>query len=219
MLLLRIAVADALWQRPFPAHALSLAHLFSPLLYLGQHLLHLLFLHASGWIALDDVVQLFEAELHVVEVLDGLAELNGYVGQHGLEVAEGAACSTAALRVNGLLGDGVVDEDHETPVSAVVHDGVELVAALGGDEAQHFSVDVCRPLLCKLLADVGSDGINVAHHHINVGEDVVVDALQHIVRLVLFGSLYFVGVVDETFAQRLYLADGPFVGKTAHDSC
>ena len=64
---------------------------------------------------------------------------------------------------------------------------------------------------------MGGDSIDVAHHHIHVGEDVVVDALQHIVGLVLFGRFNFVGVVDETLAQRLYFADGPFVGKATHD--
>ena len=175
-------------------------------------------LHPTSRIALDDIAKLLEAELHVVEVLDGLAQLNRYVGKHCLEVTEGLAGSAAAFGVDGLLRDGIIDEDHQSPIAAFCLD-VELAVVFCRDEAQHFPVDVCRALLREFLADVRGDGIDVAHHHIHIGEDVVVDALQHIVRLVLFGSLNFVGVVDESLAKRLNLADGPFVGKLAHDSC
>ena len=47
----------------------------------------------------------------------------------------------------------------------------------------------------------------------------MVDALKHIVGLVLFGSFHLIGVVDETFTQGLNLANRSFVGKLANDSC
>ena len=154
-----------------------------------------------------------------VEVLDGLAQLNWYVGKHCLEVTEGTTCGATAFGIDSLLRDGVVDEDHKTPVCAVVHNGVELVAALCRDEAQDASVDVGCSFCGKLLPNVCGHCVDVAHHHVHIGEDVVVHALQHVVGFVRLGSLNFIGVVDESFAQRLNLADGSFVGKAAYDSC
>ena len=49
------------------------------------------FLHTSGGIGGHGIVQLLQAELHVVEVGDGFAQRIGNVGKHGLEVAEGGA--------------------------------------------------------------------------------------------------------------------------------
>ena len=196
----RVAMADAFRKSSFPSHSLGLAHLVGSLLNLGKHVLHALFLHPTSRVALDDVVQLFETELHVVEVLDGLAQLNGNVGKHSLEVAESLACSPTALGIDGLFRDGVVDEDHQAPISAVDY-GVELLRIVfRGDETQDSAVDIGSALLQKFLADMGSDGVDVAHHHIDIGKDNVVDALQHVIGFVLLGSFHFVSVVDKAFA-------------------
>ena len=197
-------------------HALGLAHLVGTPLYLRQHLLHALFANTLGRVALHDIAELLKAELHVVEVLDGLAQLHRDVGQHRLESSESLTSRAAALGVDGLLRHGIVDEDHQAPIRAV-DDRIELAVVTGRNEAQYTAVYVGHALLRELPADVGRDSLDVAHHHVHVGEDIVVHALQDVVRLVLFSGFYLVSVVDETFAQRLYLAYGSLVGKTAND--
>ena len=47
-------------------------------------------------------------------------------------------------------------------------------------------------------------GSNIAHHHINIGEDVVVDTLQNVVGSVLLCCYHLVGVVDKSLAKRFY---------------
>ena len=76
-----------------------------------------------------------------------------------------------------MLGDGVVDENHEAPGFSL--DGrVELVrVGLERDEGEHLAVDVGLSACLQLLTDVSGDGMDVVHDHLHVGEDVGVDAL------------------------------------------
>ena len=133
--------------------------------------------HAAHGVGLHHLAQLRQAELHVVEVLDGLPQRHGQVGQHGLEIAEGQSGGAAALGVHGLLGHRAGNEDHQTPVVAV-HLRVEALRVfLQADEGEHAAVDVVRALLLQLVADMAGDGGDVTHHHIDIGEHMVVDAL------------------------------------------
>ena len=113
-------MAHSLGQCAFTPHALCLAHLVRPCLYLPEHGLYPGLGNPTSGVCLDHLAQLPEAEFHVVEVLDGLAQLYGYVSQHGLEVSESLACRPAAVRIHGLLGDGVGDEHHHAPVLAIL---------------------------------------------------------------------------------------------------
>ena len=51
-------------------------------------------------------------------------------------------------------------------------------------------------------------GLHVVLQHIDIGEDVVVDALQNVVGAVCFSGLYAVCVVDESVAEWLDVAHG-----------
>ena len=172
-------MADALRQLALAAEALGDGHFVGEGEQLVDDRLHRS--HAPYGVAGDDFLELFEAEFHIVEVLDGLAQLYGDVGQHGLEVAEGFAGSLARLGVDGLLRDGVFDEHHQSPRLAV--DGGVKFARVGlqGNEGEHLAVDIVLAACLQLLTYVTRDGAYVRHKHLYVGEDVGVDALQDVV--------------------------------------
>lgn len=200
---LRVAVADALGQFSLAIEAFALRH-FLCACFDGVHeVLH--FCQASALVGFDGFAQLPEAELHVVEVLDGLAKLDGDVGQPALELSEGLAHDVACLRRHFRHRHGVGDEDHHAPVLFAVK--VVVFAILGGDEAQAFALNVLFSI--KFFADVVGDGYDVAHQHVYVGEDGVVDVLKHIVGSIGLGSGHFVGCVDEAVSERLHFFDSP----------
>ena len=68
---------------------------------------HLGLLDAAGFIFGDGFFELLDAELDVVEVLDGFAELCGEVGEHRLELGEGFADNGGILHAHAALGGGV----------------------------------------------------------------------------------------------------------------
>ena len=84
---LRIAVAYAFRQFAFAVQAFSLAHLFGTFLQLIEVFFH--FVHSTGGVGSHGISQLLQAELHVVEVRDGLTQFIGNIGQHSLEVTKG----------------------------------------------------------------------------------------------------------------------------------
>ena len=88
-------MADALGEHALAAHALCLAHIVSAGFEFGNELLHFHLLHASCGVGCHHLAELLEAELHIVEVLDGLSELYGNICEHGLEASEGFAGSAA----------------------------------------------------------------------------------------------------------------------------
>ena len=81
-----------------------------------------------------------------MEVLDGFAQLNGNVGKHSLEVSEGFTGSPTALGIDGLLRDGVGDEDHQAPIVAIDF-YIKLSAFLCGNETQDSAVNIGSSLL------------------------------------------------------------------------
>ena len=119
-------MAYTLGQYTLTPHTLGLAHIFGTGIYLTEHLLHLRLADTSHRICLHHFAQLLQAELHVVEVLDGLAQLNRDVCQHGLKVTESLSCSATAFGVHRLLGNSIGYENHNTPILPV-DQGIELV--------------------------------------------------------------------------------------------
>ena len=103
-------MADVFGQFPFAEQALCLAHF----LLVGKKVckdgLHLRQGHAAGGVGLYGLVQLAGAELHVVEIRNGLSQLLGDIGQHGLELPEGLAGVVGVLRVHRVVGVGIGDE-------------------------------------------------------------------------------------------------------------
>ena len=109
-------MADALGQFSFAVEALRLAHFFLIGEEVLQDGLHLGIGHAAGFVCLDGLVQLAGAQFHVVEVRNGLSEGVGDIGKHGFESSEGLAGIVGILGIDGIEGEGVTDEDGNTPV-------------------------------------------------------------------------------------------------------
>ena len=141
-----------------------------------------------------------------MEVGDCLAQLVGYVSQPRLEVAERLACVVGRVGCHGFHRHGITDEYRHAPVALTVE---EVGLALGGGyEAQHTTVEIVDTFRLQLLADVVGHGLHVVLQHIDIGEDVVVDALQNVVGAVCFSGMYAVCVVDESVAEWLDVAHG-----------
>ena len=192
-MLLQLALAE---------EALAETHLVHILLDVGNEVLHAFC--SSGTVFLDCLAQLVAAQFHVVEIRDGFAEAVGDICELSLEFTEGLACIVGTLWVHCLLGDGTRDEYRDAPVLLVCifHIGLAIGCL---DEGKHLAVDVVSALGFQLLADMGSNLLNVALQQVYIGKDGVVDALQNIVWGVGFCCCHLVGIVDESVTERFYL--------------
>ena len=86
---------------------------------------------------------------------------------------------------------------------------VVIFATLAGYEVEHLAVNVERVDGFEFGADMSRDGHDVIHQQVNVGEDGVVNVLQHVVGSIPFGH-YHVSGVDETVSEGLYFSDFAF---------
>ena len=204
-------MAHAFLQLALGEQSFAQTHLVHVRLNLFYELLHAL--GASHWVFGVHLAQLVASEAHVVEVGDCLAQLVGDVGQSSLEVAKRLACVVRRFGCHGVHRHGVADEYRHAPVALAVE--VVGLSVGGGHEAQHAAVDVVGSFCLQLLAYVVGHGLHVVLQQVNIGEDVVVDALQDVVGAVVFCGLYAVCVVDESVAERLDVADGAFDEKLA----
>ena len=88
-------MADALWQDALAAHPLGFAHIVGAGVNFLEHGLNLRLVYTTCGISGNNFAQLLQTELHVVEVLDGFAQFNGNVCEHGLEFTECLTGGTA----------------------------------------------------------------------------------------------------------------------------
>ena len=201
---LRVAVAEPLGQFARLVQSFGEAHLVGMRLNLVEQRAH--FGHTTALVGLYGFAQLLQAEAHVVEIGNRFAQRLGHVGQHGLETAERLSRETRAFGRHGLHRHRPWDEDGEPPILLPLVLGVGL-AVLRAHEAEHLAVDVVLVLLHQLAADVVGHHLDVVLQEVYIGEDGVVDALQHVVGP-LFGRRDLVSVVDKAVAQRLDLGNG-----------
>ena len=197
---LRVAVADAFGKLIVAEKAFGLGHVLAAAEQVVNDRLNLG--EASGGVGLDGVVELLEAEFHVVEVGDCLDESVGDIDELGLEVSESLAGHARVVGVNGVEGEGIGDETRHAPVVSVKA-GVGLVrSVLEGDECQDAAVDVVSAFFGEFLAEVVGDGHDVVLETIYVREDVMVDALEHVGGSFRFSGFHDISVVDEAVAER-----------------
>ena len=146
-------------------------------------------------VVFHSVAELLQAEFHVVEVFDCLTKFHGNVGKHGFEISECLAHGVGAFWGNGFFGYGIWNIDHNAPIFPGFKQIVFIVFVFLRNETQAFALDVGFAGLGEFLADMIGYGNDVAHKQVDIGENCVVDALQHVVgRVVLCGN--FVGRVD-----------------------
>ena len=195
-------MAHTLGQFAFAVKAFAAAHVFGT----SHHLVNDVFRsgEAACLVGLNGLFELLEAELDVVEILNGFAERYGNVGQHGLEIAESLAHDVGTFRRHAALGHRVGNEHHDTPVLVAVE--VEILAVFGRHEGEHLAVYVVGIGGFEFLADMSRHCHDVVHQHLHVGEDGVVHVLQHVVGSVA-GGHYFVSGIDKSVAERLDFFD------------
>ena len=196
-------MAHAFGQFALTIQALALAHLLRTVLYLVQIIAH--FLHTAYGIRSHGIAELLQAELHIVEIGNRLAQRIGDVRKHRLEIAESHTGIVRILGIHRLIGLGIGNEHHDAPiVLAVVPVGLSRI---GRNEREHFAFDVVHALLCQLLADMAGDGLDIGLQHLYILENGMIDALQHVVGSICFESSHLIGVIDQPAAQRLDSAD------------
>ena len=166
-------MADALRQFAFPVQPFGLAHFFGPAFYLVQVIGH--FLYASRLVIRYRLTQLAQAELHIMEIGNGLAQLVGNVGQHSFEVTESQTYQFRVLRIDGFTSDSVRDESHNAPIGSSVCP-IRL-SVFGRPEVQRLALYVAFSPFFQSLPDVSRDGFDVSLQQVYVLEHVVVDAL------------------------------------------
>ena len=170
-------MADPFRQLAFAVEAFSLAHLIAVFLDILDELLH--FLHASRRILLHSFVKLLHAELHVVEIGNGFAQLFGNVCEHGLKLSEFQSHQVRRFRRYGIESQRIGDEFRYAPVMFPV----KMVSLSVGsrNEAKHLPVDFCFVSLFKFLADMSGYTFDVVLKQVHVLKYLVVDALKDVV--------------------------------------
>ena len=139
-----------------------------------------------------------------MEILDGLAQFGGDIGQHRLEAGKGFAHNGGILHTHPAFRDGVGNELHDAPILFAV-EVVELTIP-GRDESEHLALDVGRTLGFEFAADVGGDFHDVAHQEVHIGENGDIDVLHHVVAAIAFGH-DGIGGVDQAVAQGVDVGD------------
>ena len=60
---------------------------------------------------------------------------------------------------------------------------------------------------------MGGDGVDVAHHHLYIGKNILVHTLHDVVRRIRLSGLHQEGVIDQACAEGLNFADSATDGK------
>ena len=102
------------------------------------------------------------------------------------------------LWIDLLFRDGMVDKDHQTPIMAIDLRIQPTGILDSGQKLQDMVAQIGLALRNQSLADMAGHDGNVAHDHIYIVKHLVVDALKHIVGLVLFFRHDQVGIVDQS---------------------
>ena len=144
--------------------------------------------------------QLLHAELHVVEIGDGLTQLLRKVGQHGFKLAELHAHQIGRFRCHGLQRLRFGNEHADTPVMFPV----EIISfPFGGrQEVKHLAVDVGFVCLFQLLPDVAGHAFNIMLKQFHILENLMVDTLQDVVELFRICCLHLISPVYQARRQR-----------------
>ena len=203
---LRVAVADALGQKSGTIESFALAHRFGSSLDALDEVANLGY--SSDTVVANRLTELLKAKLHIVEVGNGFAQLDGDICQHILEFSEGKAGKVRILGIDHIEALRIGDANHQSPIRFAVEMVVFTFA--GGKESKHAAVEVFDALLFQFLANMIGDGNDVVHQHIHIFEDVVVDALKHVVGCVIALGDDAECVVDVSVPKRLHGSGFPF---------
>ena len=130
----------------------------------------------------DSLAQLTQAQLHVVEIGNGLTQRLVQVRKLLFKVSEGPSAVIAALGCHLVNGQRVSYVDTHAPVVLPVE--IPGLARVCRHKPQYAAVYVFCPLFFQFPAEVTGHRLYIMLQQLHIREDVVVDALQHIVGLV-----------------------------------
>ena len=170
---LGVVVGNAQGQLAFLQHVSQL----SADLLVSQHEVDfsLTFLCTAHHVFCQDFLEDTETVRGVVEVLDGL--MQGFCGEAGQLLLEGAECDGALIEILGSLGglqaDGTLNEVINTPVGILLHMQVGF-AVHSGDQGQG-TVGIV-----DLGVQVTGNSGDVFLQTFNIGECAVADLLQNV---------------------------------------
>ena len=201
-----VAMADSLGQESCMMKSFTFAHRFGSLLDAVDKVAHLGY--PSSPIATNCLAELLKAEFHIVEVRNGFAQLDGDICQHILELSEGKAGKVRILGIDHIETLRIGDADHQSPIRFAIE--MVVFTFVGGKESKHAAVEVFDALLFQFLANMIGDGDDVVHQHIHIPEDVMVNALQHVVGRVIALGDDTECVVDVPVPKRLHGRGLPF---------
>ncbi len=210
---LGVAVADALGQFAFAVEAFGFTHFVGALFQFIEQGLH--FLDATYGVSSNGFAKLTQAQFHVVEIRNGLHEGLGDVNEHALEATEGATGVKAALGGNGFEGNAAGNEHHDAPVAFAI-EIVSLVALFERNEGQDLAVNVGFAGGFEFAAYVAGHSLDVVLQSVNVGKDMMVDALKNVVGGIAFGADN-VSIVNQTVAKGLDCAYCAFYIELVND--
>ena len=144
-------------QFAFTVQTFCLTHFISAFFYLIQKIPHLL--HTSRRIGSHSITELLQAELHVVEIGNCLAQCIWNVGKHSLEITEGSSRIIGIFGVHRLVSLGTGNKSHDTPVVLTV---IPIGFPFGrGDEMKHFTLDIGLSFLFQLLTDMPGHSLDI----------------------------------------------------------
>ena len=203
---LSVAMANAFGQESGTMQTFAFAHCFGSLLDAVDEVAHLVC--PSSPIVADCLMELLKAKLHIVEVRNGFAQLDGDICKHILEFSEGKAGKVRILGIDHIEALRIGDANHQSPIRFAVEMVVFTFA--GGKESKHAAVEVFDALLFQFLANMIGDGDDVVHQHIHISENVMVDALQYVVGRVIALGDDTECIVDVPVPKRLHGSGFPF---------
>ena len=133
-----------------------------------------------------------------METRDGVADFIGNVDECRFKVTEGHAAVVGRFGSNALAGFRIGDKHRDAPVCRPVE--VVGEAVVGFEEAEHLAVDVVLAAGGEFAAQMRCHTLNVVLKQVDIGENAVVDALQHIVCTLWHLGFNQESVVDEALS-------------------
>ena len=132
--------------------------------------------YASCLVGFYSLMQLLEAQFHVVKVRNGFAKRFFEVDEHLLKVAESLPAAESTVVVYFLPCYGIGYKKAHAPITIL---GIAVVGkAVGGlDKLQAFAVNILLMLCLQLVAYMTCYHINVVLQQVYIGKYGVVNAL------------------------------------------
>ena len=156
---------------------------------------------SAGHVGQNGLAKLAYSQLHIMEVGYGLAQSLVNISEHRFEIAEGQPGIIGILGCD--LGETLCpgNEDREAPEVSFGRFMIGF-ARMSGDKTEHTTVDIRHACSQKLLPDMPGYDLDVVLQQCHIGENVMINALKHVVMWGTFAHDDLVSVVDKSVSKR-----------------